>query len=359
MKRHFVALLLAALLLACAACTSPPNVLDASSSPLTEPSVSPDVSSDPAELSHLADFQDKKITIGGQDISPTVLEFYYNAVVSDFLSSNYNYIDQMGLSLDIPFSEQACVFDESLTWQDYFYSGATYRLHAEYATGLEAGEIGMTLTDKDEADMQSIIQSYEETYADAEGIDANIQDRFGERMSFDLFKELMRVSFVATRWQMNIEDAVSYTDEDLRGAFASDEEFEAANYNTVSVRHILVQDEATAGQVLDEWKKTPTEDNFAALVPQYTQDPGSSVTGGLYESIAKGQMVPDFEAWCFDTSRQPGDTGIVQTEHGYHVMYFSSVGEPAWKLQGQYTLISELLEQKTQEVMDKFPMTIV
>jgi hypothetical protein len=33
-------------------------------------------------------------------------------------------------------------------------------------------------------------------------------------------------------------------------------------------------------------------------------------------------MVAEFENWCFDESRKPGDTGIVQTTYGYHVMYF-------------------------------------
>ena len=33
-------------------------------------------------------------------------------------------------------------------------------------------------------------------------------------------------------------------------------------------------------------------------------------------------MVKAFNDWCFDESRQPGDTGIVKTSYGYHVMYF-------------------------------------
>ena len=37
-------------------------------------------------------------------------------------------------------------------------------------------------------------------------------------------------------------------------------------------------------------------------------------------------MVAAFDAWCFDEARQAGDTGIVETEYGYHVMYFSGFG---------------------------------
>ena len=39
-------------------------------------------------------------------------------------------------------------------------------------------------------------------------------------------------------------------------------------------------------------------------------------------------MVDTFNDWCYDPARQPGDTGIVETTYGYHVMYFvSSDGE--------------------------------
>ena len=33
-------------------------------------------------------------------------------------------------------------------------------------------------------------------------------------------------------------------------------------------------------------------------------------------------MVANFNDWCFDSSRKPGDTGIVESDYGYHVMYY-------------------------------------
>ena len=33
-------------------------------------------------------------------------------------------------------------------------------------------------------------------------------------------------------------------------------------------------------------------------------------------------MVTEFNDWCFDESRKPGDHGIVETSYGYHLMYF-------------------------------------
>ena len=44
-------------------------------------------------------------------------------------------------------------------------------------------------------------------------------------------------------------------------------------------------------------------------------------------------MVDTFNDWIFDASRQPGDTGIVETTYGYHVMYFVGQDLPYWKVQ--------------------------
>lgn len=33
-------------------------------------------------------------------------------------------------------------------------------------------------------------------------------------------------------------------------------------------------------------------------------------------------MVNSFSAWCFDSSRKAGDTAIVKSDFGYHIMYF-------------------------------------
>lgn len=117
------------------------------------------------------------------------------------------------------------------------------------------------------------------------------------------------------------------------------------DYNTVNVRHILIQAKADengefsnealnaarerAEEILAQWETDPTEENFAALAEEYSEDAGSNTNGGLYENVPKGQMVDEFDAFCFDEGHKAGDTGIVFGTNGsyagYHVMYY--VGE--------------------------------
>ena len=120
------------------------------------------------------------------------------------------------------------------------------------------------------------------------------------------------------------------------------------DYNTVNVRHILIapeQDEdsdgdgtndaasdasdaaakAKAEQLLADWKAgAATEESFAALADENSAD---SPEGGLYEGVYHNQMVEEFNDWCFDPARKPGDTDIVKTTYGYHIMYFVGEGE--------------------------------
>ena len=87
----------------------------------------------------------------------------------------------------------------------------------------------------------------------------------------------------------------------------------------------------TAEQILADWQAgEATEESFAALANEKSDD-GDGTTGGLYENVYPGQMVTNFNDWLFDESRASGDTGIVETEYGYHVMYYVGASEQTYR----------------------------
>ena len=115
------------------------------------------------------------------------------------------------------------------------------------------------------------------------------------------------------------------------------------NVNMVDIRHILIQiangttdeegntvykdeDKAAALQKINDIKAEfegmkKNEDNFAELAKKYSTD-GSKSNGGLYENVYPHQMVEAFNDWCFDPARKAGDYEVVETEYGYHLIYF-------------------------------------
>ncbi len=139
-------------------------------------------------------------------------------------------------------------------------------------------------------------------------------------------------------------DTMVYFDETYQSYLAV--MFETRNnpdYNLIDIRHILIMPEkaedssisdeawaaaeAKATEVLTEYLAGEmTEDAFSALAAEYSAD-GNAAQGGIYEDVYKGQMVAPFEEWCFADGRKTGDTGIVKTQYGYHVMYFVGEGD--------------------------------
>lgn len=146
----------------------------------------------------------------------------------------------------------------------------------------------------------------------------------------------------------------------------------------VNVRHILVSFEgdaqedgtyseevkeaarASAEEILNEWKSgDATEDSFAALANEKSTDTGSNTNGGLYEDVYPGQMVTAFNDWCFDSTRKSGDTGIVETTYGYHVIYYvGTTGQTYRDYQIVNELISSDMEAWSQELLESYTVTM-
>ena len=104
-----------------------------------------------------------------------------------------------------------------------------------------------------------------------------------------------------------------------------------------------------------------TEEVFSNLAKDNSTDPGSASNGGLYENVYPGQMVETFNDWCFDSARKPGDTGIVETQYGVHLLYFVGNSDITYRnflienelRNADYeTWMQELVENADHEVLD-------
>lgn len=221
-----------------------------------------------------------------------------------------------------------------------FYSGnyLTDTESTESATGTEGTT---TAEGDDDVRTQAALAASQEAAASLLG-------RFKSGESFETVSEELGASYSANKTYYGESELASWLFDDARrdgdttvmdfyGSGTQAVVFHSkqrADYHTVDIRHILVEDEETANSLLAQFNAgDKSEDSFAALAEENSTDTGSSSNGGLYEGVYVGQMVEPFENWCFDESRQTGDTGIVKTDYGYHVMYFVGRGEyPYWQM---------------------------
>lgn len=86
--------------------------------------------------------------------------------------------------------------------------------------------------------------------------------------------------------------------------------------------------EKEAEDTLQSWKQDflngvmGKDSNFARLANQLSADEGSRNNGGLYQNVRPGQLIAPLDEWCFDEARQSGDTAVIRSDLGFHVVYF-------------------------------------
>lgn len=146
------------------------------------------------------------------------------------------------------------------------------------------------------------------------------------------------------------------------------------DYNLVNMRHVLIAPEEDedgnlvegaedaaqerAQELYDEWVENgSTEDYFEILANTYSAD-GDGTTGGLYEDVYQGQMVTPIDEWLFGP-RKAGDCEIIESEYGWHIVYFVGLGENYKAQRLDEAMRSDAYEAWRNDVMEGYEATTV
>lgn len=317
-------------------------------------------------------------TVDGKELTNGVLQVYYWRAVQDFLSNYGGYATYFGMDYTKPLDTQLSL-EGDMTWQQYFLMVGLNNWHQVQAMGLEAENAKAGISAEDQAYLDKMQESLEATASQygltLEGL---LKNNFGSGAGFEEFRTFQTDYCLGVPYYYTKCDELVPTEQELEDYFTAHEEQYTQNNITrdgvlVDVRHILIMPQGgTAGEdgsivySEEEWKTCQekaeevfaqwnagdkTEDSFAQMANENSSDGGSNTNGGLYENVTVGQMVQEFNDWCFDESRKPGDTGLVKTQFGYHIMYFSA-SRPQWRTYAQQDWKTEqttaLLENMTK-----------
>ncbi len=105
---------------------------------------------------------------------------------------------------------------------------------------------------------------------------------------------------------------------------------------------------AKAQEILDTFLKGEKQDSeaFGKLASEKSEDTGSKSTGGLIEDIYRdANYVQSFKDWALD-NRKVGDTGIIESEYGYHVMFYKEDDEMTYR---DYMIDIDLTNERYEE----------
>lgn len=317
-------------------------------------------------------------TCGDLAMTNRDLLYYNDQQFYAFFSMYGNYLGSM-MDMNKPLDQQVSM-DGTQTWQQFFVSASNDLFQQIAAFYQEAQKAGYTLTEEELAAIDvdvALAPMVESTGLGS--VDELLQMQFGPAATKEGYQEYLKIGALAGSYAQHLASQLEASEQDLNDYYDKNAEQLKSMYQLekddtpmVNVRHILITPEQTtdadgnptiteeawaaaekqANDLYAQWQSgEATEESFAALASEHTQDPGSKANGGLYEDVYPGQMVPEFNDWCFAEGRKTGDSGIVKTTYGYHIMFFVSQGDqPFWKMVVKDMVLQEKANTQRQEI---------
>ncbi len=269
----------------------------------------------------------RTFSIGEKTISAG--EYNYNCVsafqeLSTYAQYGYYPADESGM-LDL---SATCDLTEngSGTWGDYLVGYVEENIRSNYILCALAEDVGMALSEDSKAQIDEQMKTIDET-AKAMGMtgDGYLEQYCGDDMTIERFKAIVEAMYLADMYVSDYMANYTYTAEELA---------------LPMVRHILYaaprnglrEQDATEEEIakaLEDAENTLLQinayDDMVLIGDKHTRD-GTALASAEY-TVSKGEMVKEFEQWCFDPARAVGDKEIVRTDFGFHVMYFVGTAE--------------------------------
>lgn len=363
----------------------------------TEGTIPPDGNPDDATCKGTYTVSDEEViaaadtvvaTMGDRELTVGQLQVYYWTEFVYFMQDYGSYASYFGLDVSQPLDTQVCTLvEDTMTWQQYFLACALDTWAGYQSMTLEAEANGLELTGERKTELENLPAQLDASavqYGLSDGA-ALMQNNFGAGATVEGYVDFWELFYTGKvyyddqceKLKPTAEEVETYYTENEASYTESGVTRDAGKY--VDVRHILLMpeggttDEETGETTYseEEWEACRqaaqevydlylagemTEDSFAQLAVEHSVD-GSASVGGLYENVYEGQMVPNFNDWCFDEARKTGDHDLVRTEYGYHIMYFVDSAD-IWFATAENDLYAERTTPLVSTAMEKHPAEI-
>ena len=328
-------------------------------------------------------------TMGDAQLTVSQLNVYYWLEVTNFLNMLYNYgVDATyyGMDYSLGLDYQTCSIADGVTWQQFFLESALGSWQNYQALAMEAEANGWQLEEEYQTELDNLqanLDTQAQMYGMADGAEL-LAMNVGNGADLEDYHFFLKNNYIGGGYLDSMVNQLNPADAEVEEYFTENEEAYNANgltrdMKSVDVRHILVLPEGADTTTIyteefseEAWaageKKANeiyeaylagdlTEESFVALANEHSADGGSNTNGGLYTEVMEGDMVAEFDAWCFDENRQVGDTEIVKTSLGFHVMYFSG-SQVLYPTYARQDMIAEYQQTLVNEAVAKYPVEI-
>ena len=279
------------------------------------------------------------LTVDGKDFTAAEVDYFYYSALNNVRSSSYS--SYMGLDTGTSMKSQnlnamakmllGVTAEEDMTWDAFLKDTAKNNLAQNYVLSEKAKAEGITFDDHMQEEMQADIDSIT-AYAKQQGYSFSdyLKLVYGSNMTVSIFKDMYQMTALASHYQEEYVDSLSYTDAELEACYEADKNsFDVADYQYISFK-------ATADSTKDADGNTvePTEEETAAA-----QKAAEDALADAQARFAAGESLEDIAAsyediatyadtelvnWVFDTARVDGDTTTITADSSILLVLFHS-----------------------------------
>ena len=325
-------------------------------------------------------------TVGEKKLTNRELQAWYWAEVAQYRQSGGN-----GLDATLPLDWQACDVDDSVaTWQQYFLQEALDSWHTAQALLLQGEQEGVPVAEPTYNPIPGNYAKYMDGMPAVKVLEGYYEDYHPNSMH-QAYLDALPETLEATAKTLGYSDleqmAHAGLSTDTQGllGFAQDYNkaymyFTSLSYllepeqgevehsiaqsgqtgeQLVTFRHILLDDAEKAWSLWNEWEGSwlSSESTFASLAYENSQDEGTAGKGGIYRRVSREQIPEELAAWCLAPERVEGETTVLETPMGFHVVYFISA-EDSVRVQAEEALLRQKQADLLLSAREEHPISV-
>lgn len=312
---------------------------------------------------------------GDLELTNGELQVIYWSMVYDFVEYLGDYASYY-IDFTQPLSGQYYNQEAGITWEHYFLDMALNTWRRYEVLSLNAEKDGVELTQTLQSQLDNMYETMESVMKSAgfDSVEEMVKHDFGNAATFEDYMAYMDIYYHGNNYYNLMYLGLEVSDAELEAYYTENEtSLVSAGYGkdagtVMDARHILIEpaddsDEAwatakqTAQDLMDQWVSGGAdEDTFADLAYEHSTCSSAS-NGGLLSGFGQGDMVANFDAWCFGQEHEYGDYGLVQTEFGWHIIFYVDSYE-LWREAAMSNLLSEKMYENLTAMESEYPMIV-
>lgn len=324
------------------------------------------------------------VKIGDHELTGLEYDFYFNNMVTSYLTTYSAFLPYMGLDTSKDYADQP--YDDTMTWKDAFDQMTVEQIRQSKALADDAAANGFVY-ETEEEDYASFQEGFK-SRADQAGVSVAdyYKKMFGDYATEAKIEPFVKETLLVSAYSNKLIEDNRPADSEIQETYTSDKKsYDKVDYMLYTFAADVTEDtsdedaakamEALAEKAQIMTNACRTGEDFQTLADQYdaekaetadetTEDADTEDTASsnLIEQASYSAVSSVYADWLFDESRAEGDTEYFEDadNHKYYVIQFVGRQMPEDAFSNiSDQLASQKVNEYTQKLMENYQVTDV